>query len=256
MSRKLATILAVLAGVVLLVVGFVAISIPSGSVATLEDGTYRVDIAMLTVPVSGVEPLMEAPDQFLGVPHPAPEFDTGSLGRELTFIQDTSNLPTLDEDRVLRAVYLGHDQSGDAYYIWHSGSPDLRQAIGQIIADFGAVGRLQSSYGTLEVGPAPWEGTRKKAIAESGLITGSISGSSDGPTTLTAEWHALPGEVAAVVLYEGEQPFGWQRPVSGTAAFQIDYGDQHVLTVGRGTEIVALTATGDIWNRQVLFPGQ
>lgn len=55
--------------------------------------------------------------------HRAPEFDTGDLGPELTFNQDTSDLPALDPDKVLRAVYLGHDINGDPYYIWHSGSP-------------------------------------------------------------------------------------------------------------------------------------
>lgn len=86
-----------------------------------------------------------------------------------------------------------------------------------------------------------------------GLTTGSISTSSEG-TTFTAEWHALPEEVAVVVLYQDGEPVGWQRPVSGSAAFQFDYGlDEHAF--GLDGEMVALTATGEEWNRFVLFPG-
>lgn len=254
MNRKLVTGLAVVAGVLVLLIAVAALLIPSGSIATSEDGTHTVEIAMLTVPIAGKEPLAEAPDQFLGAPHPVPEFDTGDLGPDLTFNQDTSDLPALDPDEVLRAVYLGNDINGDPYYIWHSGSPDLRRMIGQIIADFGAVGRLESSYGTEMVGEALWDNSLETTIAEMGLTTGSISSSPEG-TTFTTEWHALPDEVAAVVLYDRGQPLGWQRPVSGTAAFQFDFGDQDPQSVGRGSEMVALTITGDVWNRYVLFPG-
>lgn len=253
MNQKLITGLAVVAGVLVLLVGLAALSIPSGSIAVAEDGTLTLAIAMLTVPIAEEDPLVETPDQFLGVPHPAPEFDTGDLGPDLTFEQDTSDLPALDSDRVLRAVYLGHDINGEPYYIWHSGSPDFRQMIGQILADFGAVGRFQSSYGTLEIGDAMWENSRDELIAEMGLTAGSILSSGD-QTTFTTEWHALPEEVAAVVLYDEGEALGWQRPVSGTAAFQFDVGDQDPLSVGRGAEMVALTITGDVWNRHVLFP--
>ena len=254
MSRKLITSLLVVGGVLVLLVVVLVLSIPSGSIATSEDGTHTVEIAMLTVPVAGVAPLTEAPHQFLGVPHRAPEFDTGDLGPDLTFIRDSSDLTALDPDQVLRAVYLGNDINGDPYYIWHSGSPDLRRMIGQIIADFGAVGRLESSYGTVMVGEALWDNSSETTIAEMGLTTGSIISSPEG-TTFTTEWHALPDEVAAVVLYDRGEPLGWQRPVSGTAAFQFDFGNQDPQSVGRGSEMVALTITGDVWNQYVLFPG-
>jgi len=245
----------VVAGMLLLLVVVVALSIPSGRVATADDGTHTVGLAMLTVPVAEQVPLLETPDQFLGVPHSAPEFDTTDLGPELTFNQETSELQGLDPDFVLRAVYLGHDVNGDPYYIWQSGSPNLRQLIGQIIADFGAVGRFQTSYGTLQIGEALWQNSAESAIAEMGLTAGSVSSSSSGPTTFTAEWHALPTDVVAVVLYEQGEPIGWQRPVSGTAAFQLEYGDQDPLSVARGTEMVAMTTSGDTWNRHALFPG-
>jgi len=251
-SRKLVTSLLVIGGVLLLLVVVLALSIPSESIATLEDGTHTLKIAMLSVPIAETEPLVESPDQFLGVPHPHSELDTSGFGPDLTLQQDPSDLPGLDSEEVLRAVYLGDDANGDPYYVWHSGSPDLSRMIGQIIADFGAVGRLETSYGTEEVGDALWESSREETIAEMGLTTGSISTSPEG-TTFTAEWHALPEEVAVVVLYQDGQPVGWQRPVSGSAAFQFDYElDEDAL--GLDGEMVALTATGEEWNRFVLFP--
>jgi hypothetical protein len=253
-NRKLVTALAVIAGVLVLLVIVAALRIPSGSIATSEDGAQTVDIAMLAVPIADEKPLVEAPDQFLGVPHPAPEFETGDLGPDLTFDQDISDLPGLDPDEVLRAVYLGHDTNGDPYYLWHSGSPGFMQMIGQIIADFGAVGRLETSYGTEMGGDALWDDSVETTIAEMGLTTGSIVSSGE-QTTLTAEWHALPSEVVAVVLYDEGQPLGWQRPVSGTAAFELDFGEQDPDSVGRGAEMVALTISADTWNRYVLFPG-
>lgn len=156
---------------------------------------------------------------------------------------------------MLRAVYLGHDVNGDPYYIWHSGSPEFRQLIGQIIADWGSVGRLETSYGTEEVGPALWENDRTEDIAENGLMTGSIHSSAESGATFTAEWHALPSDVTVVVLYQEGEAIGWQRPISGTAAFQFHYGiDEDPL--GLDGELVAFTATGDEWKRYVLFPGR
>lgn len=71
LRRKLLTGLAVVAGVVGLLVVVVALSLPSGSITT-ADGTYMLELAMLTVPIADDKPLVEAPDQFLGVPHVAP----------------------------------------------------------------------------------------------------------------------------------------------------------------------------------------
>jgi hypothetical protein len=241
-----------LAVVFVLVVGLLFLSIPRGLVTTAEDGTPIAEIAMLSVPIAAEGPVLEDPDQYLGMPHPEPAFDTGELGRDFTFHQEISELQPLDEDRVLQAVYLGHDVEGDPYYVWRSGSPDLRRMVGQVIADFGAVGRFETSYGTEEVGQAFWEDSQDEDIAERGLTTGSLLASSEG-TTLTAEWHGLPREVSVVVIYQDGLPVGWQRVISGTAAFQLHY------PVGQGDglegEMVALTATGDTWNRHVLFPG-
>ena len=82
------------------------------------------------------------------------------------------------------------------------------------------------------------------------MTKGFISSSSDGPTTFTFEWHALPAEVAAVVVYDTGEAVGWQRPVSGTAAFQfnIEGGDARAM-MDRDAEMVALTGTGGEWNR-------
>lgn len=256
MSRWLKTTLIVVGCVGILLVGVVAVSFPSGSIQTSEDGTHSIQLAMLSVPIDETEPLVEGPDQFLGVVHPPPAFDTNEHGPDLTLVQDTANLSALDPDEVLRAVYLGHDVNGDPYHIWHSGSSEFRQLIGQIIADWGSVGRLETSYGTEEVGPAIWERDRQAFIAEHGLTTGSISsGSESDGSTFTAEWHGLPPEVAAVVFYQQDEAIGWQRPVSGTAAFQFQYEPEEN-PIDLGGEMVALTATGDEWERYELFPGR
>lgn len=47
---------------------------------------------MLDVPVANDEPVTENPDQYLGVLHPEPTFDTSGLGPELTFSQRTEGL--------------------------------------------------------------------------------------------------------------------------------------------------------------------
>ena len=158
MSRRLKTTLIVGGGVVVLLAGVIALSLPSGSIKTSEDGTQTIRLAMLSVPIAEANPLVETPDQFLGVMHAEPTFETSELGTDLSLVQDISKLSALDPDEVLRAVYLGHDVYGDAYYVWQSGSPELRQMVGQIIADFGSVGRFETSYGTEETGPALWEG--------------------------------------------------------------------------------------------------
>lgn len=167
------------------------------------------------------------------MPHPGPEFDTRDLGLDLSLIQDTSRLQALDPESVLWALYLGHDVRDEAYYIWQSGSPGLRRLIGQIVADFGAVGRLGSSYGGLTIGDALWENARVKSITDRGFPDGSIRSSSDRPTMLSIEWHGLPKEVVAVVVYDGGAAFGWQRPVSGTVAFQFEVNGDDTRSVGR-----------------------
>lgn len=249
------TTLIVVAGVAVLFVAVVALTFPSGSIQTSEGGTHTIDLAMVSVPIAETEPLLESPDQFLGVVHPRPDFDTSELGSDLTLVQDTSDLAGLDPGEVLRAVYLGHDVSGDPYYIWHNGSSEFRQLIGQVIADWGSVGRLQTSYGTEEVGPALWDSERRAQIAEHGITAGSIiSDSTVNGVVFTAEWHGLPEEVAAVVIYQGGEAIGWQRPISGTAAFQFRYGAEQDPQDLDG-ELVALTGTGDVWERFVVFPG-
>lgn len=248
MKRKLGIAVGVVVGLFVLVVLYIALSLSSGSV-TSEEGTRTVELAMLTVPVAGVAPLIEAPDQYLGVIHADPEFDTSHFGPDLSFQQDPATLSALDPDRVLRAVYLGHDTHAKPYYIWQTGSPNFRQTVGQVLADFGAVGRLGSSYGGLVVGGSLWDNSLDESIAENGLTDGSIRSSSDGPTTFTLEWHALPEEVVAVVLYTGEVAAGWQRPVSGTVAFQSDIDSQDPQAIGQNAEMVALTKTGEEWKR-------
>jgi hypothetical protein len=193
---------------------------------------------------------MADPDQFLGVPHPAPSFDTSGLGPDLTFRQDLDDLRVLDPAQARRAVYLGHDQDGDPYYIWYVGSPNLRQRIGQIFADFGSVGRFGSSYGALVPGDGLFrflDDTQEERIPEIGLTSASLTSGSDQPTVAVMEWHALPTEVAVVVFHLNGDVLGWQTPVSGTAAIRVSA--ERAEPFGFRPEMVALTADGEVWLR-------
>lgn len=252
MSRKFGLTLAVVAALVVALLVLVALAAPSGSVVTHVDGTHTLDIAMLSVPVAEPDPIVETPDQFLGLRHPAPTFDTSDFGPDLTFRQDISDLGPLDPEEVLRAVYLGHDQHGEPYYTWHSGSPDFRQMLGQIIADFGSFGRLETSYGTETTGDGLFESGLEESLREMGLTTGSLAQTTGEPAILTAEWHGLPDEVAAVVFYQDGIPLGWQIPVSGTVGVQETY-DEDIETFVLDLEMVAFTGDGEEWNRFVLF---
>jgi hypothetical protein len=244
-KRKTIVGLSVVGGLLLLLVVF-TMSRVGGNPVTEGGNGFTVDIAGLAVPIASPEPLITGPDQYLGVPGREPSFDTADLGPDLSLVQRQGELTQLDSDEVLRAVYLGHDNDGDPYYLWQSGSPNFLQLIGQIIADFGSFGRIETSYGSEVVGDAGDAGL--------GISTGSIDASPGSPPTLTAEWHGLPPSVAALVFYRGDDPIGWQRPVSGTAAIQYGFeaGED---AFGTDIVIVAFDGQGREWNRIVLFPG-
>ena len=247
-SRRLALGIAGLLGV--LVVGFVLTALVTSlsSVATGESAAPMVDLALLSVPVAEVQPIMADPNQFLGIPHSRPNFDTSGFGPDLTLRQAPNDLRPLDPAQALRAVYLGHDQDGEPYYIWYQGSPNLRQKIGQIFADFGSVGRFGSRKGALVTGHGLLgllDATQEEMIPEIGLTYGHLISGSDQPTVAVMEWHALPTEVAAVVFHLNGEPAGWQTPVSGTAAIRVNADIAGPL--GFQPEMVALTADGEMW---------
>jgi len=62
--------------------------------------------------------------------------------------------------------------------------------------------------------------------------------------------NALPQEIAAVVYYQKGEPVGWQRPISGTAAFHLEVDNRDdPNAIAQDAEMVALTVTGEEWNR-------
>lgn len=246
MSRRLVWGLATIGGLIIVVAVLVGASFVSGSVRTQPDAAFTVRLAMLDVPVADERPVIEKPDQYLGVLHPEPTFDTTGLGPELTFSQRPEDLEPLEPGTALRAVYLGHDQFGDPYHIWHAASSNFRNLIGQIIVDFGSFGRLGTSYGTLTVGDGLFSNSQEQTIEERGLTSGYQSVGSRRPATLVVEWHALPEEVAAVAFIKEGASLGWQAPISGTAALKTT---EDVLLRDFDVEMVAYTASGDEWNR-------
>lgn len=253
MGRKLALAIGGLLSLPVVGLALMALVTSLSSVSTGEDDAHMVDLALLSVQVADVQPITTDPDQFLGVPHSRPDFDTSALGPDLTFRQDPDDLRALNPAQARRAVYLGHDQAGDPYYIWYVGSPNLRQRIGQIFADFGSVGRFGSSYGALVTGDGLlrfFYDTHGERISESGLTYASLSSGSGQPTVAVMEWHALPAEVAAVVFNLNGDVLGWQSPVSGTAAIQVIA--ENAAPFGFQPEMIALTADGEVWLRYPL----
>lgn len=237
---------------VLLAIGWVVLEFATslGAVSTDDGGTPMVDLAVISVPVADAQPIMTNPDQFLGTPHTEPGFNTSGLGPDLTFRQNPDDLRSLDPAQARRAVYLGHDTDGEPYYIWYEGSPNLRQRIGQIFADFGSVGRFGSSYGTLVIGSGLlglFNNTQEEVIPEIGLTSASLTSGSDQPTVAVLEWHALPTEVAAVVFHLNGDLVGWQVPVSGTAAVQVIAENAGIFDFQ--PEMIALTVDGETWLR-------
>jgi hypothetical protein len=247
-KAKLAIGVLVVLGLVL-AVGIVFLVAEPDPVMTEGDAT-TVLIAFVRVPVADSEPVVRSPDQFLGIPTSPPTFDTSAYGPDLNFQQQPTELKALDPDKVLRAVYLGHDPSGQPYYIWQKGSQNLFEVISQLVADLGSVGRYMTSYGTERSGPGIFNGD---SIPEEGQLEGSMLSQTDHPTILVAEWHALPPDVALVALYDGTTPLGWQAPVSGTAAFRFEYLEEDPFS---DITMTALDRQGEVWHQQLVFPAQ
>lgn len=80
-----------------------------------------------------------------------------------------------------------------------------------------------------------------------------------GPETFAgvpgpAEWHSLPKDVSVVVFFIGEDPLGWQTPVSGTVALATTVTADQV--EGNETHMVALNAAGADVASFTLFSAQ
>ncbi len=175
---------------------------------------YSIKVGPVEVFIVDPEPIATQPDRFLGLVGPVPTFDTADLGPDLSFQSSDPDFSQLEGEDILSAVYLGNDIDGRPYWIYGPGSRNFLKMMGQIIADFACFCRLATSYDTLFAGQASDEVI--------GLPGGHLTGSSDAPAVLVAEWYGLPYDVAVVAFEVDGEQIGWQRIVGGTAAIRLE----------------------------------
>lgn len=211
-------------GFLILVVIVMALSIPDDPISQIGD-EYELEAGPVSVRVSSAEPVAQNPAQYLGVLAPSPEFETASLGEDMNLevsepdFEGLANAQSeVGPDRILYAVYLGHDSRGVPVYIYSQGSKDLFDLIGQVFVDQGTIGRFGSTFYCCIPGPPP-DNPYELGFESADDI--------EGPTTvITAEWDGLPQRVSVVAIQVGGEPVGWQRPTSGTAAFWFQHSDE------------------------------
>lgn len=248
-KRILTALTVLLAGVVGVVVFLALTGAPS---VQSHEGESTVELAFIEVPVASADPILVDPDTFAGEPGPHPEFDTSGLGQNLSFeMRPSGEIEPLKPTEARTAVYLGHDVDGEPYFLYQTASEGILDFIGQIVADFGSVGRLETSYGSLMTGPSIFDDADPQP---DGRPTGMLSSSSGEPIELVAEWHSLPKDVSVVVFYIGEDTLGWQTPVSSTVALATTV--TAVQVEGNETRMVALNAAGADVASFTLFSAQ
>jgi hypothetical protein len=193
----------------------------SGERLQTDGDTSTVTLGPITVPIASSEPAAQNPNQYLGIPHRGPAFDTSRLGVDYTLTQGTPNLALLEQersvqvDRIVSAVYLGDDHQDVPVYIYAKGSNHLGNLIGQIFLDGGTIYRFASTYSCCISGP--------QLDGMVGVTVRSSGSSSGGDSYINAEWHDLPEDISVVALEAEGQPLGWQVPVSGSVAFRVDH---------------------------------
>lgn len=190
---------------------------------TSAEGRLLLRLGPISVPIDHESPLVEDPAQYAGVRHDAPRFDTHALGEDLNLVviqPDFSALqqePDVVTDKIMRAVYLGHDSAGTPVYIYAQGTESLIDLVARFFMDEGSVGRLGSTYHCCLNGPFVID-----SIGESVKSVRTVPGLR---STVVAEWHNLDESVSVVALRVQDEPVGWQTPTSGSAVFRIDMSE-------------------------------
>lgn len=169
-----------------------------------------VEIADLAVAVTTEEPVTTDPDVWVGLPGPAPVFDTSELGPNLSFTPGEPMPGDLDE-AVSRAVYLG-ELDGEAVYLYSKPAPSIWDRIFEIVDGNFSGDVLGTSLECCTGGNMDHEGGLPMFSygysSEDGVITDE---------TIVAEWLGLATNVS-VVAYQFDGEFvGWQRPVGGAS---------------------------------------
>jgi hypothetical protein len=244
-SRKWIITVSTIGGVVLILI-VMALSIPDNPLQS-EGDSHTLTLGPITVPVASPEPAAEDPNQYLGVPHTDPTFDTSSLGTDFNLTAGTPNFAAIEDelvvrpDRIVRAVYLGDDYEGTPLYIYSEGSTNIGNLIAQFFLDEGTLFRFGTTYNCCIAGPV--------GVGVVGEPVLSISNPHEEglDATIIAEWHDLPEEISVVALEIDSRPVGWQTPVSGTAALRITVPDDalswETTVTDTGREVQDLTST-------------
>jgi len=196
-----------------------------------------VEIADLAVAVTSADPVSTDPDVWIGLPGPAPLFDTSDLGPDLSFTPGEPMPGDLDERNMrndgwptaIRAVYLG-DLDGEPFYLYSAPAPSIWDTIFEIVGGNFSGDVMGTSLSCCSGGDMDHvEGL--PGLGHSSTMT----------TELThAEWLGLTTDVSVVAYRIDGEPYGWQTPVGGVSSLALDEYPSEYLAVAfdsRGREV-------------------
>lgn len=185
-----------------------------------------IEVSDLELAVESTTPETSDPNIWLGWLHPRPEFDTASLGPDLTFREGSPSAEDL-HDRVLSAVYLG-ESDGEPFYVY-AVAPNLIDRIFEITSGNLSGEILGTSHTCCSGGDMD---------GERGLPGLSSTKSGDEEPVTTAEWLGLTPDVSVVAVLVDDQFIGWQTPVGGAVSMRLDHQS------GAEVSLIAFTPDG------------
>jgi hypothetical protein len=189
-----------------------------------DGGATEVAVAMIPASVSGQAPGSEV--VWLGEIGPEPQFDTSTLGPDLSFVPvdpDVAALEMLEgmgpsERHPDIVVYLG-EHEGEPMYLFSIAPPSVWDLLSEYVTGnwsgriYGTSIDCCGSMATADVPPdgmpgaGSWARTNEAGVIESG---GHL------------QWLALPPDTAVVSLSAGGIDLGWQRPIGRAAMLPLD----------------------------------
>lgn len=178
--------------------------------ATTHD-VETVEIADLAVAVLESEPVLTQPNVWLGLPGPAPEFDTSEFGPDFSF---TKGEPSTDHlgDHVVEAVYLG-DLDDKPFYIYSQDAPSIFDWFSEVIFGNPSGDILGTSLSCC---------SGSDMDQERGLPGLTASQTSGEPPVIVAEWLGLSPDVSMVAYQFDGEFIGWQTPVGGAVSIRLE----------------------------------
>ncbi|HLF42546.1 MAG TPA: hypothetical protein VJA46_03340 [Acidimicrobiia bacterium] len=208
---------------VALFLGVLALVIPYDPNSIDPADTYdvfSVEIADLAVAVVDPEPISADPDLWIGLPGPAPRFDTSDFGPDLSFTPGTPSPDDLN-DRIRRAVYLG-ELDGEPFYLFSTDAPSIWDRLFELIDGNLSGDVLGTSLSCCTGGDMDHEG---------GLSAFSLNQTAGQPDLIVGEWLGLSPAVS-VVAYQLDGVFvGWQTPVGGVSTIRPDHFPAEFLVI-------------------------